>query len=87
MEWSYSEDRKRIVLDKPPIQKLRITGHRLATVLGVDQWSTPFKAWCEITKLVKAPFEESKYTLFDHPLVAGDFIKKYKDELKLTRKI
>ena len=64
MEWSYSEDRKRIVLDKPPVQKLRITGHRLATVLGVDQWSTPFKAWCEITKLLKAPFEESKYTLF-----------------------
>ena len=37
MEWSYSEDRKRIVLDKPPVQKLRITGHRIATVLGIDQ--------------------------------------------------
>lgn len=64
MEWSYSEDRKHIVLDKPPVQKLRITGHRIATVLGIDQWSTPFKSWCEITKLVKAPFEETKYTLF-----------------------
>lgn len=64
MEWSYNEKRNGIVLDKPPVQRLRITGHRLATVLGVDEWSTPFKAWCEITKLVKAPFEDTKYTLF-----------------------
>lgn len=34
---------------------------------------------------VKKGEEESKYTLFDHPIVAGDFIKKYKDELKLTK--
>ena len=34
---------------------------------------------------VKKGEEESKYTLFDHPLVAGEFIKKYKDELKLTK--
>ncbi|MGN1372100.1 MAG: hypothetical protein ACI4XM_07505 [Candidatus Coprovivens sp.] len=27
---------------------------------------------------------ESKYTLFDHPLVAGEFIRKYRNELKLT---
>ena len=34
---------------------------------------------------VKKGEEESKYTLFDHPLVAGEFIKKYRDELKLTK--
>lgn len=34
---------------------------------------------------VKKGEVESKYTLFDHPLVAGEFIKKYKDELKLTK--
>jgi len=34
---------------------------------------------------VKKGEEESKYTLFDHPLVAGEFIKKYKSELKLTK--
>lgn len=34
---------------------------------------------------VKKGEEESKYTLFDHPLIAGEFIKKYKDELKLTK--
>lgn len=64
MEWSYSKDRKRIVLDKPPIQKLRITGHRLSSVLGVNEYQTPFGAWVEITKLAKLPFEDSKYTLF-----------------------
>ena len=34
---------------------------------------------------VKKGEEESKYTLFDHPILAGDLIKKYKDELKLTK--
>lgn len=62
MEWKYSEDRKRIVLEKVPVQRLRITGHRIGTILGVNKWSTPFQAWCEITKLLKAPFEETKYT-------------------------
>lgn len=63
MEWRYSEDKKRIVIE-PPKAKLRITGHRISTIVGVNKWSTPFQAWCEITKLLKAPFEESKYTLF-----------------------
>ena len=60
MEWKYSDDKKRIVI-APPKQRLRITGHRLPTILGVNKWSTPFQAWCEITKLLKAPFEETKY--------------------------
>lgn len=64
MEWKYSEDRKRIELDKPPVQRLRITGHRIATILGVNKYDTPFKAWCEITKLVKKPFEDSMYMAF-----------------------
>ena len=64
MEWSYNEDKKRIVLDKPPIQKLRITGHRLSSVLGVNEYQTPFGAWVEITKLAKLPFVETKYTAF-----------------------
>lgn len=61
MEWTYSDDRKRIVIN-PPKQRLRITGHRISTILGVNKWSTPFQAWCEITKLLKAPFEPTKYT-------------------------
>ncbi len=34
---------------------------------------------------VKKGEVESKYTLFDHPLTACEFLKKYKDELKLTK--
>lgn len=63
MEWKYSEDRKRIILDTPPKQLLRISGHRMATVLGLNHFATPFQAWAEITKLLKAPFEENKYLI------------------------
>lgn len=34
---------------------------------------------------VKKGEEESKYTLFDHPMMAALFIEKYKDELKLSK--
>lgn len=62
-EWNYSEDRQHIVLNEPPKQRLRITGHRMASVLGLNPYQTPFGAWAEITKLVKLPFEDTKYTL------------------------
>ena len=63
MTWSYNDDRNRIVLDKLPKQKLRVTGHRLSTVLGLNKYATPFQAWCEITKSVKVPFVENKYII------------------------
>ena len=63
MEWHYSEDRRRITLDTPPKQLLRISGHRMATVLGLNHFATPFQAWAEITKLLKVPFEENKYLI------------------------
>lgn len=63
-EWSYGEDNKNIILSEPPKQRLRITGHRIASVLGLNQYQSPFGAWVEITKLAKLPFEDSKYTLF-----------------------
>ena len=62
-EWRYGEDNKHIVLSEPPKQKLRITGHRVASVLGLNPYQTPFGSWCEITKLVKLPFEDTKYTI------------------------
>ena len=62
-QWSYGENNKNIILSEPPKQKLRITGHRIASVLGLNQYQTPFGAWCEITKLVKLPFEDNKYTI------------------------
>lgn len=60
--WDYSEDKKRIVIEVPK-QRLRITGHRMASVLGLNKYQSPFGAWAEITKLVKLPFEDNKYTL------------------------
>lgn len=41
----------------------KITGTRFAAILGSNVWSSPFKAWCEITKTYEDPFKESIYTL------------------------
>lgn len=62
-EWKYGDNKKTIVLSEPPKQRLRITGHRIASVLGLNQYQSEFGAWCEITKLVKLPFEDNKYTI------------------------
>lgn len=59
MEWI---DGNRILID-PPKKPRKITGTRLASILGLNPWSTPFEAWCDITRLYKEPFEDNKYTL------------------------
>lgn len=61
-EWEYNKNKNGIII-APPTQRLRITGHRMASVLGLNKYQTPFGAWAEITKLVKLPFEDTKYTL------------------------
>lgn len=61
--WNYNEDKTQIIID-PPTQRLRITGHRLSSVLGLNKYQSQFGAWSEITKLVKLPFEDTKYTIF-----------------------
>lgn len=63
-EWKYGENNKNIILSEPPKQRLRITGHRIASVLGLNPYQSEFGAWVEITKLAKLPFEDNKYTLF-----------------------
>ena len=63
MNWSYNENRNGIILENPPKQRLRISGHRLSTVLGLNPYATPFMAWAEITKIVKVPFVENKYII------------------------
>lgn len=55
-------DDGRIKID-PPKRPKRITGTRLATILGLNHWSTPFSAWCEITKTYQEPFVDTIYTL------------------------
>lgn len=60
MEWKYSKDRKRITI-APPKQLKRITGHRIAAILGLDPYMSEFQAWCEITKLYTEKIEDNKY--------------------------
>jgi len=61
-DWKFSEDKKRVILDKPPSRPLKISGTRLGSVLGLNPWKSPFATWCEICRVHKDPFTESKYT-------------------------
>lgn len=64
LDWRYSDDEKRIVLvNGEPRSKLKVTGTRLAGILGLNKWNTPFQMWCEITKAARLPFEDTIYTL------------------------
>ena len=45
-----------------PKRPKKMTGTRFASVLGLNQWSTPFQMWCEITKAYCEPFVGNKYT-------------------------
>lgn len=58
--WKYGDNKKRIIIE-PPKQKNRISGHRLATILNLNKYSTPFQSWCEITKLARPEIEDNKY--------------------------
>ena len=46
----------------PPKKPKKITATRLATILGLNPWSTPFAVWCEITKTYQEPFVDTIYT-------------------------
>ena len=47
----------------PPAKPKKITGTRFAAVLGLNDWTTPFNAWCAITRTYEAPFEDTIYTI------------------------
>lgn len=51
----------RIQVD-PPKKPKKLTGTRFATVMNLNAWSSPFSAWCEITRTYEAPFEDNIYT-------------------------
>lgn len=53
----------------PPKKTKKLTATRFATIMGLNKWSTPFSAWCEITKVYEDPFVDSIYT------VAGKIIE------------
>ena len=62
MEWKYSEDKKQIILENKPTRFKYITGTRLASLLGLNPYSSPFQCWCECTRLLTPPYEETIYT-------------------------
>lgn len=53
---------KRIFLPEAPKRVKKITGTRFAAILGLNPWSTPFEAWCDMTGTYKIPFDGNKFT-------------------------
>ena len=47
----------------PPKKPKKCTGTRFAAVLGLNKWSTPFEAWCAITRTYEEPLEDTIYTI------------------------
>ena len=62
MEWRYSENNKSIELVEKPTRFKYLTGTRFASALGLNPYSSPFQIFCECTRLVTPPFEETIYT-------------------------
>lgn len=58
MEWKDNH-----IKINPPAKPKKLTATRFATVLGLNTWSTPFEAWCEITRTYQTPFEDNIYTI------------------------
>ena len=52
-----------IVTDSAPKKPKKITGTRFGAILGVNPWTTPFNAWCAITRTYEEPFIDTKYTI------------------------
>lgn len=53
---------KHIELEELPKSFKKITGTRFASILGFNTWSSPFEAWCTMTRLYEIPFEDTIYT-------------------------
>ena len=52
-----------IELTTLPKKFKKLTATRFATVMGLNAWSSPFSAWCEITRTYEEPFEDNIYTV------------------------
>ena len=62
MNYTINKELRRIEIE-PPKKPKKITGTRLAAILGHNKWATPFEAWCAITRTYEKPFEDSIYTV------------------------
>lgn len=47
----------------PPKRPKKCTGTRFAAIMGLNKWTTPFNAWCAITRTYEEPFEDTIYTV------------------------
>lgn len=47
----------------PPKKPKKVTGTRFASVLDLNRWSSPFEAWCAITRTYEEPFVDTIYTI------------------------
>lgn len=47
----------------PPTNAKKCTGTRFAAIMGLNAWTTPFNAWCAVTRTYEEPFEDTIYTL------------------------
>jgi len=56
-------ENKNITLPTTPKKIKKITGTRFAAILGLNPWSSPFEAWCDMTGTYKIPFTDSVYTI------------------------
>lgn len=74
MKWN---DDKTITV-VPPKKPKKITGTRFAAIMGLNQWTTPFNAWCAITRTYEEPFEDTIYTVAGKTIEPkqADFMKK-----------
>ena len=57
------EFKNNTVIVDPPKKPKKCTATRFATIMGLNAWSTPFSAWCEMTRTYEKPFEDSIYTV------------------------
>lgn len=55
-------DNNTISIDPPAKGYKKISGTRFAAVLGLNDWTTAFEAWCAITRTYEKPFEDNIYT-------------------------
>ena len=58
IEWLNNNSIKTDKLKKPK----KITGTRLAAILGKNPWNTPFAVWADMTHVYEEPFIGIKYT-------------------------
>ena len=47
----------------PPKRPKKVTGTRFAAIMGLNKWTTPFNAWCAITRTYEEPFQDTIYTI------------------------